>query len=248
MYGYGAQNRRMPPYAPNPFASLGGKRIRIDDAKRIFLFDEASQLKSLQAADNWSFPIHFLLATTGLRPGELAHLLIEDGDVNAGWLRVTNKPELGWRVKTRRDQQVPILPETCDVLSRVIGARTAGVLFRRRASTTVQRGWTQLDLTGLIRVTERARDEREVAKGSPLTREKVAQVHRQILRLSLREPMPTTRPHRFLSAKAVAQYFGLVPRQDQSRDKNRLGHISREGPSVVRRLVNSDETSLNLVE
>jgi len=44
-------------------------------------------------------------------------------------------------------------------------------------------------------------------------------------------------PHRFPNAKAVGQYFGLVPRQDQSGDKNRLGHISREGPPVVRQLV-----------
>jgi transposase len=44
-------------------------------------------------------------------------------------------------------------------------------------------------------------------------------------------------PHRFRNAKAVGSYFGLVPRQDQSGDKNRLGHITREGAPVVRRLV-----------
>jgi transposase len=44
-------------------------------------------------------------------------------------------------------------------------------------------------------------------------------------------------PHRFRRAKAVGRYFGLVPRQDQSGDKNRLGHITREGAPVVRRLV-----------
>jgi transposase len=44
-------------------------------------------------------------------------------------------------------------------------------------------------------------------------------------------------PHRFRHAKAVGRYFGLVPCQDQSGDKNRLGHITREGPAVVRRLV-----------
>jgi transposase len=44
-------------------------------------------------------------------------------------------------------------------------------------------------------------------------------------------------PHRFRSAKAVGRYFGLVPCQDQSGDKNRLGHITREGPAVVRQLV-----------
>jgi transposase len=44
-------------------------------------------------------------------------------------------------------------------------------------------------------------------------------------------------PHRFPNAKAVGRYFGLVPRQDQSGDKNRLGHITREGASVVRKLL-----------
>jgi transposase len=44
-------------------------------------------------------------------------------------------------------------------------------------------------------------------------------------------------PHRFPNAKAVGRYFGLVPSQDQSGDRNRLGHITREGPAVVRQLV-----------
>jgi len=41
-------------------------------------------------------------------------------------------------------------------------------------------------------------------------------------------------PHRFSHSKRVGAYFGLVPSQDQSGDKNRLGHITREGPAVVR--------------
>jgi transposase len=44
-------------------------------------------------------------------------------------------------------------------------------------------------------------------------------------------------PERFRSAKAVGRYFGLVPCQDQSGDRNRLGHITREGAPVVRQLV-----------
>jgi transposase len=44
-------------------------------------------------------------------------------------------------------------------------------------------------------------------------------------------------PNRFRSAKAVGAYFGLVPRQDQFGDKNRLGHMTREGAPVVRQLV-----------
>jgi transposase len=44
-------------------------------------------------------------------------------------------------------------------------------------------------------------------------------------------------PHRFRDAKAVGRYFGLVLSQDQSGDRNRLGHITREGPAVVRQLL-----------
>jgi transposase len=44
-------------------------------------------------------------------------------------------------------------------------------------------------------------------------------------------------PQRFPNAKAVGRYFGLVPCQDQSGDRNRLGHITREGAPVVRQLV-----------
>jgi transposase len=44
-------------------------------------------------------------------------------------------------------------------------------------------------------------------------------------------------PHRFPHATAVGRYFGLVPSQDQSGDRTRLGHITREGAPVVRQLV-----------
>jgi len=44
-------------------------------------------------------------------------------------------------------------------------------------------------------------------------------------------------PHRFRNAKAVGAYFGLVPSQDQSGTTNRLGHITKEGPATVRKLI-----------
>jgi len=44
-------------------------------------------------------------------------------------------------------------------------------------------------------------------------------------------------PHRFPNAKAIGRYFGLVPCQDQSGERNRLGHITREGAPVVRQLL-----------
>jgi len=45
------------------------------------------------------------------------------------------------------------------------------------------------------------------------------------------------RPQRFARNKAIGSYFGMVPCQDQSADKNRLGHITKQGPAVVRRLL-----------
>src|SRR5262249_31497303 len=38
-------------------------------------------------------------------------------------------------------------------------------------------------------------------------------------------------PQRFRDAKAVGRYFGLVPSQDQSGDRNRLGPIPPAGPA-----------------
>jgi len=44
-------------------------------------------------------------------------------------------------------------------------------------------------------------------------------------------------PRRFRSSKSIGNYFGLVPCQDSSADRNRLGHITKEGPAVVRALL-----------
>jgi len=44
-------------------------------------------------------------------------------------------------------------------------------------------------------------------------------------------------PHRFAHTKQIGAYLGLVPCQDQSSSRNRLGHITREGPGVVRWLL-----------
>lgn len=45
------------------------------------------------------------------------------------------------------------------------------------------------------------------------------------------------RPERFPQANTVGSYFGLVPSQDASAGLNRLGHITRQGPAMVRRLL-----------
>jgi len=131
LFGFAARKRHLPPYGENPFAGLGGKKFRVEDAKPVFVFDQATELRLLQAADDWSFPINFVLAKTGVRVGELVHLLVEDVDLEGGWLQINNKPELGWRIKTGRQRAVPLIDEVVSVFRRVIGGRTAGVVFRK---------------------------------------------------------------------------------------------------------------------
>jgi transposase len=42
---------------------------------------------------------------------------------------------------------------------------------------------------------------------------------------------------RFGRIKQVSTYFGLVPRQDATGNVNRLGHISKDGPATVRKML-----------
>lgn len=86
---------------------------------------------TVRRCNAWAFPVHFTLAKTGLRVGELVHLLIEDLDLEGGWLNVRNKTELGWRIKTGQERVVPLLPEVVAVLRSVLGKRTAGPVFLR---------------------------------------------------------------------------------------------------------------------
>jgi transposase len=44
-------------------------------------------------------------------------------------------------------------------------------------------------------------------------------------------------PQRFGSTRRAASYFGLVPSLDQSAGVKRLGHITRQGPATVRKLL-----------
>jgi transposase len=44
-------------------------------------------------------------------------------------------------------------------------------------------------------------------------------------------------PDRFPKNKSIGRYFGVVPSQNESAGKNRLGHITREGPSTIRGLL-----------
>ena len=44
-------------------------------------------------------------------------------------------------------------------------------------------------------------------------------------------------PHRFAKVRRIGAYLGLVPCQDSSASVNRLGHVTKEGPATLRRLL-----------
>lgn len=44
-------------------------------------------------------------------------------------------------------------------------------------------------------------------------------------------------PARFKRNKSIGAYFGLIPSQDSSGGKERFGHITRQGPSLIRKLL-----------
>src|SRR5262245_21748808 len=137
MYNFALKRRHLPPYAGNPLGELPLDRLKVEDAKPIFVFDAGTELAFFRAACDWAFPIHFTLAKTGLRVGELVHLLIEEVDLEGGWLFVRNKTELGWRVKTGTERSVPLLREVVAVLRVVIGNRRAGPVFLRERLAAV---------------------------------------------------------------------------------------------------------------
>jgi len=97
MFNYATKRRHLPPYAENPFGALEFDRMPIENAKPIVLFTPDQERAFLEACDDWQFPIFLTLMLTGLRPGELTHLLLPDDlDLEDRLLRIQNKPGLGW--------------------------------------------------------------------------------------------------------------------------------------------------------
>ena len=182
LYAYAARQRHLPPYSDNPFASLRIERMRIEDASPVFVFDAGSEIQFLQQADRWTFGVHFTLAKTGLRPGELAHLLVEDLDLEGGWLHVTNKPQLGWRIKTGRERSVPLIDELVDVLRQTIGPRTAGPVFLRHRFVPSDSPLKSFSRTALQQTLKQRISRAEHDSGRPLSREEQARLARSVWR------------------------------------------------------------------
>ncbi|MAD80388.1 MAG: hypothetical protein QGG71_20370 [Pirellulaceae bacterium] len=133
LFNYAARHRHLPPYAENPFLTIEIHRIPIEDPAPVVVFSSDIERRFLSACDKWQFPIFATLMLTGMRPGELVHLLLpEDLDLNEGWLYVRNKPGLGWKVKTRNERDLPLVPALHAVLRQHVGSRETGPVFLQR--------------------------------------------------------------------------------------------------------------------
>jgi integrase len=120
-----------------------------------------------------------VLAKTGLRVGELVHLMIEDVDLEGGWLHVRCTPEL-WETKTRRERQVPLLVELIAVFRRVIRDRTAGLVFRRQLFQGGRSSPAGADRQRLMRLFRIRVTEAETDRDQTLSREQTARIARGI--------------------------------------------------------------------
>ena len=132
LFSFAARQRRLPAYSRNPFGELGIERMRIEDAKPVAVLTAEEESRFLAACDDWQFGIFFTLAFTGMRPGELCHLRVEDLEASEGVLWIRNRRSLGWRTKSRHERRVPLFPELQTVLLQRRGGRSRGVLFLRR--------------------------------------------------------------------------------------------------------------------
>ncbi len=133
MFNFALKRRHLPPYANNPFTLIDIDRIPVEDAKPFVDLPTEKQCELLMACDEWAFPIIATLMLTGVRPGELTHLLVPDDlDLTGGWLHIRNKPELDWQVKTRNERSIPLHPQLILLLRKHVGIRRSGPLFTRR--------------------------------------------------------------------------------------------------------------------
>lgn len=184
LFSYAAKRRHLSAYAENPFIVIEVDRMPVEDSKPIVLLTAEQERQFLEECDDWQFPIFLTLMLTGLRPGELCHLLVSDLDLEAGILRVRNKPQLGWQIKTRAERDLPLVRVLADVLRQLVGTRGSGCLFRRRrfVDTGEVPALQQLDVEGLISEAARRLVDAQAAQGGMLTRFRRLSVLRTIWR------------------------------------------------------------------
>lgn len=203
MYHFGQRHGLLPKSVPNPFTEMRIGSLRIRDAKPIFVFNPEQEIAFFKAAGWWDFTIHFACAKTGVRPGELSHALIEDVDLNRGWLHIRNKPELGWTTKTSRERRVPLVLELVEVLRHVIGKRTAGPLFLREKFDAGKRSALQASHAQLAVIAQQRIDTARKEKQRALFRTEEATILERLWHEAGAVPVDRIRTSFILLAKAA---------------------------------------------
>lgn len=218
LFSYAGSRRHLSPYAPNPFRTLEIDRVPIENYRPIKLFTLDQERAFLDACDEWQYPLFLTLMLTGLRPGELSHLLLPDDlDLNSGWLRVRNKAKLGWKVKTRNERDIPLLAPLVEVLRKHVGGRDFGPVFQRRRCLSSVSPAHRNDVRGLESILDRQFRERQLGQSDPLN-------NKQKLRIA----------QRFWLA------LGAVPedriRLEFMRLTNKIGIPDSTAPKVLRHM------------
>ncbi len=168
LFNHAARRRHLPPYVENPFAAVEIDRIPVETARVIELLTPEQERAFLGTCDDWQFPVFLTLLLTGLRPGELCHLLLPDDlDLAAGLIRVRNKPRLGWQVKTRNQRDVPLVPALADVFRLHLAGRTCGPVFRRRKWTDDGQQFDASSTAALERELTRRLTDQAATQGDP---------------------------------------------------------------------------------
>ena len=235
MFNYGLKRRHFPPYVGNPFAELPVDRMKIEDAKPIFVLTQELEYQTLCKASDWEFPLHFFAAKTGLRVGELGHLLIEDLDLEEGWLRVTNKVDLGWRIKTGQERLIPLLPEVVNVLKKVVGKRHGGPVFQRirfmQAVSDQSLAWMKKELEALIRRHEGALTRKVEAAYAERVWQRAGYVKNDLIRRSFIRLMKAVGHPESTCAKSWRHTFATLL-QDANVDPLIRQQVMGHSPSV----------------
>jgi integrase len=244
LFVFAAKRRHLPPYAENPFSTLELGKMPVDHRRPIRLPTNLQMAEVLGSADHWSCLIFATLALTGVRPGELVHLLVEDFDPQTQLLYVRNRPALGWQVKTRQDRCIPLLEPHAALIRMMLGNRRGGTLFQREKYSAVQTPtWT----SSAISVEEELSNRRrrwELAADHALTRQEHATLCRQLwtemgliktdrLRQRLRQLAQSNDVPELETPKVFRHLFATLlqeGRVDPLIRNELLGHIPEEGP------------------
>lgn len=244
LFTYAGKRRHLPPYSENPFSALELGKLPVDRRRNISLPSDAELTSLFDDMDDWSFAIFSTLALTGVRPGELVHLLVEDFDSQCGVLHVRNRPNVGWQTKTRQDRSIPLMADHTHFLKSVIGTRACGTLFQRmQFSVSSLPVWASSSKLMEAELTCRQRLQ-EQALAHSLSRKEVASLSRQLwfemgtiktdqIRTRLTRHSRRAGIEDTLTPKLFRHLFATIlqaGRVDPLIRNELLGHIPEDGP------------------